>query len=119
MKQYIDLLKREDTLRRLTFIQLISYFGAWFSNVAIYTLLIEMHVSAGVIAFVAALYFIPGVIQAPISGTLIDKLNPKKLMLFLLSIEIVSTFSLLLINTNASLWILYILIFKRDISAVK
>ena len=113
MKQYIDLLKREDTLRRLTFIQLISYFGAWFSNVAIYTLLIEMHVSAGVIAFVAALYFIPGVIQAPLSGTLIDRLNPKKLMLFLLFIEIVSTFSLLLINTNASLWILYVLIFIR------
>ena len=113
MKQYIDLLKREDTLRRLTFIQLISYFGAWFSNVAIYTLLIEMHVSAGVIAFVAALYFIPGVIQAPLSGTLIDRLNPKKLMLFLLFIEIVSTFSLLLINTNASLWMLYVLIFIR------
>jgi len=113
MKQYIQLLKNEEVLRRLTFIQLISYFGAWFSNVAIYTLLIEMHVSAGVIAFVAALYFIPGVIQAPISGTLIDRLDPKKLMLFLLSIEIFSTFSLLLINDHSFLWILYILIFIR------
>ena len=113
MKEYIYLLKHQELLRRLTLIQLVSYFGAWFSNVAIYTLLIEMHVSAGVIAFVAALYFLPGVIQAPLSGTLIDRLNPKKLMLSLLSIEIISTFLLLFITDNSTLWLLYILIFIR------
>ena len=113
MKQYIQLLKCENILRRLTLIQLISYFGAWFSNVAIYTLLIQMHVSAAIIALVAALYFIPGVIQAPISGTLIDRLDPKKLMLFLLSVEILSTFSLLFITDSSTLWLLYILIFIR------
>ncbi len=113
MKEYIYLLKREELLRRLSLIQLVSYFGAWFSNVAIYTLLIQMHVSAGVIAFVAALYFLPGVIQAPLSGTLIDKLHPKKLMLSLLSVEIITTFLLLFITDVTTLWLLYILIFLR------
>ncbi|WP_345991894.1 MFS transporter [Sulfurimonas sp. HSL-1716] len=113
MKQYIKLLKNEYVLRRLSTIQLISYFGAWFSNVAIYTLLIEMDVSAGVIALVAALHFLPGVLQAPVSGTFIDRLAPKKLMLWLLSIEIVSTLSLLMVQDISLLWLLYIIIFIR------
>ena len=113
MKQYLELLKNEYVLRRLSTIQLISYFGAWFSNVAIYTLLIEMNVSAGVIALVAALHFLPGVLQAPLSGTLIDRLDPKKLMLTLLSIEIISTLSLLFVTNVSLLWLLYIIIFIR------
>lgn len=113
MKQYIQLLKNEDVLRRLSAIQLISYFGAWFSNVAIYTLLIEMDVTAGVIALVAAMHFLPGVLQAPLSGTLIDRLSPKRLMLFLLGIEIASTLSLLLVDDISLLWLLYIIIFIR------
>lgn len=117
MKQYIDLLKKESILRRLSLIQLISYFGAWFSNVAIYTLLLEMHVSADVIAIVAALYLIPGAIQAPMSGVLIDRLAPKRLMLILLFVEIISTFALLLISNRSDLWLLYILIFVRMAAA--
>ena len=117
MKQYIDLLKKESILRRLSLIQLISYFGAWFSNVAIYTLLLDMHVSADVIAIVAALYLIPGAIQAPMSGVLIDRLEPKRLMLTLLFVEIVSTFALLLIADRSDLWLLYILIFVRMAAA--
>ena len=117
MKQYIELLGKEHLLRRLSLIQLISYFGAWFSNVAIYTLLLEMHVSVDVIAFVAALYLIPGAIQAPFSGVLIDRLSPKKLMLALLFIEIFSTLFLLLVTKPSDLWFLYILIFLRMAAA--
>jgi MFS family permease len=117
MKQYITLLKEESVLRRLSLIQLISYFGAWFSNVAIYTLLLEMHASAGVIAMVAALYFIPGAIQAPLSGALIDRLSPKKLMLSLLLVEILATVLLLHVNGLSDLWFLYILIFIRMAAA--
>lgn len=117
MKQYIHLLVQEPVLRRLSLIQLISYFGAWFSNVAIYTLLLQMHVSAGVIALVAALYLIPGAIQAPLSGALIDRLSPKKLMSVLLFIEICATFLLLLISKSSDLWLLYILIVIRMAAA--
>ena len=79
MKEYISLLKSHPVLLRLSTIQLISYFGAWFSNVAIYTLLLEMNVSAQVVAFVAMLHFLAGVIQAPISGVIIDSISPKNL----------------------------------------
>jgi len=113
LKHYLTLLKNEEILRRLSIIQLISYFGAWFSNVAIYTLLVQLDVSAFIIALVASFHFLPGVIQAPLSGSLIDKIKPKKLMLFLLILQIFSTFSLLLVTSNSLLWLLFTLIFIR------
>ena len=94
-------------------IQLIAYFGAWFSNVAIYTLLIELNVSAGIIAMTAALHFLPGVLQAPFSGVLIDKIAPKRLMALLMSIEIVATLPLMLVDNVSLLWLLFVLVFIR------
>ena len=113
MKAYIDLLKSEAVLRRLSLIQLISYFGAWFSNVAIYTLLVQLDVSAFIIALVASFYFLPGVLQAPISGVFIDKIRPKKLMLFLIGLQVIATFLLLLVTSIEWIWLLFILIFIR------
>ena len=97
MNEYIKLLKAEPTLKRLSTIQLIAYFGAWFSNVAIYTLLLNLEVSPYVVAFTAALHFMAGIVQAPFSGPIIDSIKPKKLMLSLTFIEIISTLLLLLV----------------------
>ena len=117
MKEYVSLLNSHAILKRLSIIQLIVYFGAWFSNVAIYTLLLDMNVSVEVVAFVAMLHFLAGVIQAPFSGTIIDSVKPKKLMLILMSIEMLATFSLLLINDTSDLNLLYILIFFKMAAA--
>jgi MFS family permease len=117
MKIYIALLKSNAILRRLSIIQLIVYFGAWFSNVAIYTLLIEMKVNAEVVALVAMLHFLAGVIQAPFSGTIIDSVKPKILMLLLILVEIVATFGFLLVTSFSDLWLLYTLIFFKMAAA--
>lgn len=103
----------EPLVRRLSLIQLIAYFGAWFSNVAIYTLLIQLGVDAGVIALVAALHFLPGVIQAPLSGVVLDRFHPKKLMIIMTVIEILCTLSLISVQSENMLWVLYILVFVR------
>ncbi len=117
MKVYLELLHSNEVLRRLSIIQFISYFGAWFSNIAIYTLLLSMEVSPSVIAFVAMLNFMAGVIQAPISGSIIDKIHPKRLMLSLISIEIVASFCLVFVNEVSDLFLLYILIFFKMAAA--
>jgi len=113
MKRYWKLLENEPLLRRLSLIQLIAYFGAWFSNVAIYTLLIQMGVDATIIALVAALHFLPGVFQAPLSGVLLDKIHPKRLMVILTITEIICTLLLITVNDIGMLWLLYILVFIR------
>ena len=117
MNKYITLLKSEPVLKRLSTIQLIAYFGAWFSNVAIYTLLLDMDVNPEVIAFVAMLHFLAGVIQAPFSGTIIDSIKPKKLMLFLITVEIFATILLIFITNISDLVFLYILIFFKMAAA--
>lgn len=117
MKAYVQLLQSNAILRRLSTIQLIAYFGAWFSNVAIYTLLIEMNVSAGVVAFVAMLHFLAGVVQAPFSGSIIDSVKPKNLMLSLICIEIFATFCLIFISQISDLWMLYLLILFKMAAA--
>lgn len=113
MKRYWNLLALEPLLVQLSLIQLIAYFGAWFSNVAIYTLLIQLHVSASIIAFVAALHFFAGVLQAPLSGVIIDRISPKKLMIVLTITEIMATVSLISIDNVSMLWWLYLLVFIR------
>jgi len=117
MKEYIQLLRVESVLRRLSIIQLLTYFAAWFSNVAIYTLLIEMHVSASIVGFVAMLHFAAGVIQAPFSGAIIDRFSPKRLMLFLIFLESVATFFLIYVDSVSQLYLLYILIFVKMAAA--
>ncbi len=113
MKRYLTLLRNEPLVRRLSVIQLIAYFGAWFSNVAIYTLLIQMNASASIIALVAALHFLPGVFQAPLSGVILDRIHPKRLMIILTFIEIICTLSLISVDNIGMLWFLYLLVFIR------
>lgn len=117
MNEYINLIKTEPVFRRLSIVQLISYFGAWFSNIAIYTLLLEIRVSAEVVAFVAMLHFLSGVIQAPFSGSIIDNMRPKKLLLILIAFEIFATLFLVFVEDVSDLWLLYILIFIKMAAA--
>jgi len=117
MNEYFKLLKSEPVLKRLSIIQLISYFGAWFTNVAIYTLLLDMNVDVEIIGFVAMLHFLAGVIQAPFSGSIIDSVKPKKLMLGLILIEIFATLSLIFVNNLSDLYLLYTLIFLKMAAA--
>ncbi|NCO01172.1 MAG: MFS transporter [Epsilonproteobacteria bacterium] len=117
MNEYYKLLMSEPILKRLSAIQLIAYFGAWFSNIAIYTLLLELNVSVEVIAFTAMLHFLAGVIQAPFSGSIIDTLRPKNLMLSLIAVEVFSTLFLVFVNDINDLWLLYTLIFFKMAAA--
>jgi len=117
MKAYFTLLRSNDILRRLSTIQLIAYFGAWFSNVAIYTLLLEMKVAPEIVAFVAMLHFLAGVIQAPFSGTIIDSVKPKILMLSLIVIEIFATLFLIFVTEISDLTLLYVLILLKMAAA--
>lgn len=113
MFAYITLLRTNALLQRLSVIQLICYFGAWFSHMAIYTLLIELNAPAWALSLAAAFTFLPSMLLAPFSGALIDKIETKKFMLLLTLIEIVTVFFLIFINSLDFLWLLLMLIFIR------
>jgi len=115
--RHLELLRVNKTLRQLTYVQFIAYFGAWFSNVAIYTMLIKFDASAFIIATVTAFHFLPGVILSPFNGSIVDRIEVKKLMTILLITEMSMTLSFLFINSIDDVWLLMLLLFIRMGSA--
>ena len=113
---YLDTLKHP-VIRRLSLIQFISYFGTWFSQVAIFSMLVSFGASEVTIALTAAMAMLPAVILAPIIGLIIDRIEFKKLMSVLLIVEITMTLGFIAINSLEYVWILMILIFIRSSAA--
>ena len=113
MKDYVETLKHP-VVRRLSLIQLISYFGTWFSQVAIFSMLVAYGASEITIAFTAAMGMLPAVLLAPVIGIIVDRVPFKKLMFVLLLIEIAMTLSFILIDSLEYVWVLMILIFIRS-----
>ncbi|PPB69482.1 MFS transporter [Campylobacter hyointestinalis subsp. hyointestinalis] len=113
MIEYLALLRYNRNLRILISIQMICYFGMWFSHTGIFTLLIDLKAPVWALTLAAAMAFIPNVFLAPINGIIIDKFNPKPMMIFLMFIETVSVLMLVFIDDLSLLWLLFVLIFVR------
>ena len=114
---YRELFRNHTIVRQLSAIQFIAYFGAWFSNVAIYSMLVDFGASSVLIAFITAVHFVPAVILAPFSGSLVDRINAKVLMVVLLVTELTMTLCFLLISSLSDIWMLFIFLFIRMSSA--
>lgn len=101
---------------RLSMVQLIAYFGAWFSNVAIYTMIIQFGVDPITNAFVVSMYALPALL-APLSGAIVDKFQFKRFMLMMLGIELLMTLMYLSITDISQVPLLMLLIFIRMTAA--
>ena len=110
---YRKLFAEHKVIRDLSLVQFIAYFGAWFSNVAIYTMLVDFGSSELAIATVTAMHFLPAVLIAPFSGAIIDRFKIKPLMLSLLVVEFIMTLLFLTIENESQIWLLMIFIFIR------
>ena len=108
---------KHPVIARLSLIQFISYFGTWFSQVAIFSMIVSYGADEITIALTAAMAMLPAVILAPFIGIIIDRIAFKKLMLTLLLIEIAMTLGFIFINSLEYIWVLMILIFLRSSAA--
>jgi MFS family permease len=97
---------------RLSVVQFIAYFGSWFSNVAIYTMILNFGVDPLINALVVSMYALPALL-APFYGALVDKYLSKKLMIYFLIVELLMTLSYLFITDITQIWLLLILIYIR------
>ncbi len=113
---YIDIL-RHPVIGRLSAIQLISYFGNWFSQVAIFSMLVQFGASEMLIATAVAMGMLPAVILAPVIGIVVDRIDFKRLILILLAVEISMTLSFIMIDTLEFVWVLLLLMFVRSAAA--
>lgn len=110
---YRKLFSQHKIIRDLSLVQFIAYFGAWFSNVAIYTMLVDFGSSEMAISVVTAMHFLPAILIAPFSGAIIDRVKIKPLMITLLATELLMTILFLTIDDKSELWLLMIFIFIR------
>lgn len=110
---YRKLFAEHKIIRDLSLVQFIAYFGAWFSNVAIYTMLVDFGSTEFAISIVTAMHFLPAVLIAPFSGAIIDRVKIKPLMISLLITELLMTILFLAIDNKEQIWFLMILIFIR------
>lgn len=110
---YKELFSNYPIIKKISLIQLVAYFGAWFSNVAIYTMLIDFGTAPLIISIVAAMHFLPGVLLAPFSGALLDRLPLKRLMITLLCTELIMTLMFLTIRSGDDVWLLMLFLFIR------
>lgn len=113
---YIETLKHP-VVARLTLIQFISYFGTWFSQVAIASMMIEFGASEMAIAYIFMMIMLPAILLAPVSGWIIDRVPFKKLMTFLLLIEIAMTLLFMTINSLDDVGLLMLFLFIRSTAA--
>lgn len=110
---YITLLKNNRNLRILSTTQFIAYFGAWFSQIGVFTLLVQLDAPTWATATSAMLAFLPGVLFAPLNGVIVEKNKPKTLLISMMSVELVSIFLLIFVTSLDDIWLLFILIFAR------
>ena len=113
---YVEVLKHP-VVARLTLIQLISYFGTWFSQVAIASMMLAYGASELAIAYIFMMLMLPAVILAPISGWIIDRIPFKKLMGSLLLVEISMTLLFMTVNSLEDIYSLMVFIFIRSTAA--
>ena len=110
---YRKLFAEHKIVRDLSLVQFIAYFGAWFSNVAIYTMLVDFESTEMAISIVTAMHFLPAILIAPFSGAIIDRVKIKPLMIILISTELLMTILFLTIDDKSEIWLLMIFIFIR------
>ncbi len=113
---YLETLKHP-VIRRLSFIQFLSYFGTWFSQVALFSMLVSLGADETTISLTAAMAMLPAVVLAPFIGLIIDRIAFKRLVFILMVTEIAMTIGFIFINRLEYVWILMIFIFIRSAAA--
>ena len=113
---YLETLKHP-VVARLTIIQFISYFGTWFSQVAIASMLVSYGASEMQIASIFIMLMLPAILLSPISGWIIDQIDFKKLMRVVLIVEIVMTLLFMTVNSLDDIGWLMLFVFFRSLAS--
>jgi len=116
MVSYLETLKHP-IIARLTLIQFISYFGTWFSQVAIASMMVAYGASEMEIAYLFMMIMLPAILLAPLSGYIIDRFPFKKLMQTLLIVEISMTLLFMSVNSLDDISWLMLFLFIRSMAS--
>jgi MFS family permease len=108
--RYFALLKRNGNFRWLWMAQLVSEIGDWFYSLAIYDLLLGLTGSGKSVSYAIILQTLPWFFMTPLSGTLVDRLPRRRLMILADVVRGCVVLGLILVRTRSDVWMVYALL---------
>ena len=99
---YLELLRSNRDFRNLWLGQVVSELGDWFSIIALFNLLLQLTNRAQSVGWFLIIIHLPSVIVGPVAGLLIDRLDRKRLMIWMDALRAVLVLGYLLVQSGAS-----------------
>jgi len=117
LSSYLRLLRGNPNFRRLWSAQVVSEIGDWFYTLAIYNLLLQLTGRAGSVALALVLQVLPQTLIGPTAGVVNDRLRRKHVMIAADLGRMVIVFSMLLVRSRTTVWLLYPLLVAETLLA--
>jgi MFS family permease len=101
------MLKTNADMRRVFLAQVISYLGDWFSFVAIIGLVDDLSGSKFLISLVMVAFSLPSFLASPIAGSMVDRFDRRRILVFVSTIQAVAALGLLLVGKD-TIWLAFL-----------
>jgi len=101
------MLKTNADMRRVFMAQVISYLGDWFSFVAILGLIDDLTGSKFLISLVMVSFSLPSFLASPIAGSMADRFDRRRILVFVSIIQAVAALGLLLVGKD-TVWLAFL-----------
>jgi MFS family permease len=101
------MLKTNADMRRVFMAQVISYLGDWFSFVAIIGLIDDLTGSKFLVSLVVVAFSLPSFLASPIAGSMTDRFDRRRILIFVSIIQVVAAFGLLLVD-KGTVWLAFL-----------
>ena len=101
------MLKTNADMRRVFMAQVISYLGDWFSFVAIIGLVDDLSGSKFLISLVMVSFSLPSFLASPIAGSMVDRFDRRRILVFVSIIQAVAALGLLLVGKD-TIWLAFL-----------
>lgn len=105
MRPYLDLLRREKDFRRAYLAQLIALGGDWFAIIPLLVLLPSLTGTGFWGALVLAVDTLVFALVAPYAGTVVDRLDRRRVLVVANTVAGLAALLLVLVRTEATAWI--------------
>lgn len=109
IEPYLLLVRENHNYRRLWLAQIISNFGDWFGILAVYAIIQRYSGSELLLGLIIVVKMLSLASFSPIAGYITDRFNRRQLMIWCDIIRGVVVMGFLLINTESTLWLAYVL----------
>jgi MFS family permease len=101
------MLKTNADMRRVFMAQVISYLGDWFSFVAIIGLVDDLTGSKFLVSLVVVAFSLPSFLASPIAGSMTDRFDRRRILIFVSIVQVVAAFGLLLVGKD-TVWLAFL-----------